>query len=202
MQKSTYVLCFAIWDHLFYIKHNTFGGTLISASLKLKISSWSKNTAIWLDKKNCCDKLSIDNKWKVSSFHFIFHYILFSVTLLEKPVSTRSYGKFGWNAFPLLTICLHAKNKCNPVIPSADICDYRILQSNWLKAFLAIIQEQAFPQIWDLYNKIDNNINFYLSTFTAKINDKIFQRKNPILGSFLSIFCRFWPKGVFPKKSS
>ena len=46
----------------------------------LQISSWSINTTIWLDKRTSCYKLSIKNKWKVSSFHFIFHFILLSVT--------------------------------------------------------------------------------------------------------------------------
>ena len=32
------------------------------------------------------------------------------------------------------------------VIPTGDICDQRILQSNCLKAFPAITQEQEFPQ--------------------------------------------------------
>ena len=83
--------------------------------------------------------------------------------------------------------CLNAKNNvCDPVIPSGDRCDLRILQSHWLKAFPAITQEQGFPQIWDLYSKIDNNINLYLSTFPAKNSKEKFsnQRKKPILGSF------------------
>ena len=54
------------------------------------------------------------------------------------------------------------------------MCDQRILQSNWLKACLALTQEQEFPQIRDLYSKIDNNINFYLSRFPGKTNHKIF----------------------------
>ena len=40
---------------------------------------------------------------------------------------------------PLLAIYLHAKNESDSLIPSGDICDQRILQSYWLKAFLAII---------------------------------------------------------------
>ena len=48
----------------------------------LKISSSSINTGIYLNKKTCCvNKLSIKNTWKVSSFHFICHSIIFSVTL-------------------------------------------------------------------------------------------------------------------------
>ena len=65
-----------------------------------------------------------------------------------------------------------SKNQIDPTIPSGDRCDQRILQSNWLKAFPAVTQKQEFPKIWDLYSKIDNNINFCLSTFPAKINEK------------------------------
>ena len=42
-----------------------------------------------------------------------------------------------------LSIC---KNKCDPVIPSGDTCDERILQSNHMKTFPAIAQEQEFPR--------------------------------------------------------
>ena len=45
---------------------------------------------------------------------------------------------------PLLAICEHAKNQYDPVITSRDTCGERILQSHWLKAFLAITQEQEF----------------------------------------------------------
>ena len=45
-----------------------------------KFCSWSINTIIWLEKRTCCDKLWIKNLWKLSSFHFILHSILFSVT--------------------------------------------------------------------------------------------------------------------------
>ena len=119
-------------------------------------------------------------------------------------------GKILWKIwlkyfYSSLAFCLHVKNRSDPVTPTEDICDKRTLQSNWLKAFPAITQEQEFPQIWDLYSKIDNNVNFYLRKFPAKINDIIVQNKgktlfwvkNPILTNF-HCFC---PKGTFPKKS-
>ena len=72
------------------------------------------------------------------------------------------------------------------------------MQTNWLKAFQAITQEQEFSQIWGLYSKIDNTINFYLRTFPAKINRKMFQNngKTLFLGHFWS-FLLFLPKGSF-----
>ena len=66
------------------------------------------------------------------------------------------------------------------------------LQCNWLKAILAITQEQEFPQIWDLYSKIDNN--FYLSKFPAKIKGKkFFKNKGKTLfwGHFWAYFVVF-----------
>ena len=60
-----------------------------------------------------------------------------------------------------------------------------------MQIFLAITQEQIrrnFPRR-DLYIKIDNNINFYLSTFPANINDRIFKgREKPFLGGHISAY--------------
>ena len=124
----------------------------------LRISSWLIYTAIWLDMSTCCDKFWIKNAWKFSSFHFIFHSIPFSVKLLllslwATPTIVCSLGhvwtclitpykKFRLNFFPFLADYLQAKNQHDPVNPSRGICDQRILQSNWLKAFLAITHEQ------------------------------------------------------------
>ena len=67
------------------------------------------------------------------------------------------------------------KNQCDLVNPSGGTCDQIILQSNLLKTFSAITQEQEFSQIWDWYRKIDNNTNFF-RTFPTKINDKILEK--------------------------
>ena len=40
--------------------------------------------------------------------------------------------------------------------------------------FPAINQEQEISQLGDLYKKIDNNITFYLWTFSAKIKNRIY----------------------------
>ena len=45
------------------------------------IFNWSINTAIWLDKKACSDKLWNRNAWKLSLLYFVFYPILFSVKL-------------------------------------------------------------------------------------------------------------------------
>ena len=118
----------------------------------LHIFNWSINTVIRSDISACCAKLWIKKAWKVSSFHFIFHSIPFSVTLrllrrLWAPHPMKNLIDF---FFPLLAICLQSKSKCDPVIRPGNICDHRILQFDYLKAFPSITQEQEYPQIWDL----------------------------------------------------
>ena len=102
--------------------------------------------------------------------YFSFYTIFSDTATLEKSLRTTSYEKFGWIFLPLLAICLHAKIQCDPVIPSEI----------YVESFPAITQERQFPQIWDLYSKMDN-INFYLSTSPVRINDKIFQDKGKTL---------------------
>ena len=124
------------------------------------------------------------NIQKVSSFHFIFHSI-FSVTL---------------QVLRSLAAYLHAKNQSDPVILSGDICDQRILQSNWFKAIPVITQEQELP-LWYLYSKIDSDINFYLSIFSAKSIDNIFQNKEKTLfwSHFWAYFVIFAQREFFLK---
>ena len=52
-----------------------------------------------------------------------------------------------------------------------------------------------------MYSKLDKNINFYLSTFPAKINNEIFQNKGKILfcGHFWAYFVVFTQKDFFLK---
>ena len=152
-----------------------------------------------MDKRTCYDKLWIKNAWKVSSFHFIFRSILFSVTLqLLRRLCAPHPMENLVDIFPFLVICLQARNKCDPVTPSGDICNKRILQSNW-----STYNSRTRIYPWDLHSKIDN-INFHLSTFPAKINDKIFQNrgKSLICGNNGAYFVVFSQKEFFLKKSS
>ena len=52
-----------------------------------------------------------------------------------------------------------------------------------------------------MYSKLDKNINFYLSTFPAKINYEVFQNKGKILfcGHFWAYFVVFAQKIIFFK---
>ena len=127
-------------------------------------SDWTK----WLAVISCDE-----NAWKVSSFHFIFNSILILVRLqlLRTFKALHPMGNLVEMFFLLLAI-----RHCDPVISSKNICDQTILQSNCLKAFLVITQEQEFSQIQDLHSNIDSNINFYWSTFLAKPNDNFLKK--------------------------
>ena len=81
------------------------------------------------------------------------------------------------------------------VIPPGDIRDQRILQSNCLKAFPAVTQEQEFPQIYDLHCKIDN-INFIYVRFHQKSMTKIFEIKEKP-GFWVIFEHTFLPEGNF-----
>ena len=152
-----------------------------------------------MDKRTCCDKLWIKNASLIFALFFVLDYFQ-SHCNSWKASEDNTLWKTWLIFFPLLAIWVIARNQCDPVITSRDIGDQRILQSNWLQAFPGTIQE--FPQIWDLYSTTDNNINFCLSTFPAKINDNIFQNKGKTL--FWIIFDHimpFLPKGDFSLKS-
>ena len=77
----------------------------------------------------------------------------------------------------LVYVNLHqqAKNQTISLICSGDVVDKKILQSDCLKTFWPISQEQKFSEIWDLCRNTANNIHFYYRTFSVKTNEQIFQ---------------------------
>ena len=66
----------------------------------------------------------------------------------------------------------HAQNEAIPSICPGKIIDLKIPQSEWLRAFWPISQEQYFSQIEDLYKNTANNINFLYKANSGKINDQ------------------------------
>ena len=54
----------------------------------------------------------------------------------------------------------HIKNEAVSSICSGEMLDLKIPQSEWLRAFWPVSQEQSFSQIENLYRKTTNNINF------------------------------------------
>ena len=130
------------------------------------------------------------------SLYFSFYPIFSDTTTLETPLCTTPNGKFGW--YFSFSGYLSTSKKQMKVTPSGDICNKRILQSNW-----STYNSRTRIYPWDLHSKIDN-INFHLSTFPAKINDKIFQNrgKSLICGNNGAYFVVFSQKEFFLKKSS
>ena len=61
------------------------------------------------------------------------------------------------------------KNEATSSIYSREIVDLKILQSDWLRAFRPISQEQDFSQ-YSLCAGTANNINFQYRTNSVKIN--------------------------------
>ena len=55
----------------------------------------------------------------------------------------------------------HAKNQALSPLFSRDLVDFKILQSDWPRAFWSISQEPDYPQIWDLCKNTANNVNFH-----------------------------------------
>ena len=67
-----------------------------------------------------------------------------------------------------------AKNEAASSIFFREILHLKILQSDWLRAFWPISQEQDLSQIKDLCMNRANNKNFHYSTNSVKIKDQIF----------------------------
>ena len=100
-----------------------------------------------------------------------------------------------------LLICVslyqHAKNKAASSICSGEILDLKILQSDWLRAFWPISQQQDFPKYRICLGTLQIIKFFYYITNSVKINDQIvFKFKKPC---FWLISPILWAKRVFPK---
>ena len=69
----------------------------------------------------------------------------------------------------------HAQNQAISLIGSGDMVDYKILQSDWLRTFWPISQEQKFSQIWDMSRNTASNISFNYRINSVKIDYQMFQ---------------------------
>ena len=73
------------------------------------------------------------------------------------------------------------------------------MQSDWLRTFWPISQEQKFYQIWDLCGSTAHNINVHYRSTSVKINDQIFQQiKKLFLALFGFIFSILGAKKILP----
>ena len=68
--------------------------------------------------------------------------------------------------------------------------------------FLALTWEPDFSQAFNFCRMLMNHMNFPFAQIPDKTNNMIFLKsKNAVFGSFLTIFGRFCPIGIFSKKS-
>ena len=101
-----------------------------------------------------------------------------------------------------LNLYQHAKNEAVSLICYGKMLDLKILQSEWLRAFWPISQEQHFLQLEDLYRNMVNNIHFFIieQIQGKSITNFLFKFKKsnfcPIFGPFPQFFRA---KNVFPK---
>ena len=75
-----------------------------------------------------------------------------------------------------VVIIFMQKNLRHHLIPSRDIDDPRILQSDWMRTFYPITCEPESSQIWGLDRKIENQKLFHLRLLPAKTIKKNFQK--------------------------
>ena len=73
-------------------------------------------------------------------------------------------------------VYLHEKNQLDPSILSWDITLWRILQSDWPRAFWSITWEPEFWQIRGLRWNISNNMIFHFRLFQGKLNMTSFKK--------------------------
>ena len=83
---------------------------------------------------------------------------------------------------------------------SFDRDDFKILQSNCLRAFWPMSQEQYFPQIWDLCMNIFNSVNFHYRTNSVKLIAKFYSKfKNPHFQPIFGPLSQFLGQKIFSR---
>ena len=94
-----------------------------------------------------------------------------------------------------------AKNEAISSICSGRIVVLKILQSDWLRAFWPISQEQDISQIRDLCRNTANNRSLHDRENTVKINDQnFFKFKKPYFSPTFGTFLQFWEQKKFFRK--
>ena len=99
---------------------------------------------------------------KLTSFPIISSALkILFLLLILKTLHTFYFGYFEHHAklHPPKMIVATAENQIDPSLPSWDITLYRILQSDWSKAFWPITQEQNFAR-YRVCIEISINIDF------------------------------------------
>ena len=99
---------------------------------------------------------------------------------------------------PFMDVCQHAKYQNKTSSPSRDISNQRILQSDWLKTFLALTREPDFSQTCGFRRMTENHNIFRFKPFLATANDSIFHKCPKTL--FLGTFGQIWAERDFSRK--
>ena len=114
---------------------------------------------------------------------------------LATPEPDHTQSKWYYKMFPWINLSKHTKNEGNFSTRSWDTANLKILQSDWLRAFLPISQELELFQVWNFHREVHNDERFHFRSTPGKTNDKIY--KNPwktlFLGYFGPILRIFWP---------
>ena len=97
------------------------------------------------------------------------------MTRLTTPIFDLTNHKISDQLLVYVNLHQHAKNQAISLISSEDIVNKKTLQSNWLRSFWPISQEQTFSQTWDLCRNTAKNIYFHYITNSVNINDQISQ---------------------------
>ena len=119
------------------------------------------------------------------------------MTRLTPPIFDQAHPKFFDQLLIHVNSTQNASYQAISLICSADMVDWKILQSDWLRIYWSISRGQKFPQIWDLCSNTANNINFHCRTNSVKIIKFFNKFKKPC---FWSIFQLFQAKEFFSRK--
>ena len=123
------------------------------------MSGWSINSGIWLGKRICCDKPWTKNVYRLFSFLFIFHSMLFSVKLQLSDILWAHVELWIYLGKPehlmrdirldILLFWLSVQIQTINEINSFNLIDCELL------LLPALTPEKEFSQICCLYRKIN-----------------------------------------------
>ena len=108
---------------------------------------------------------------------------------------------FSVNFYFFVNLYQHAKDQAISSICYGHSVDLKILELDWLRAFLPISLKRDFSQIWNLCRNVANNINFHYRKNSAVLHlwklwsDALNQLKCWIVGVNKSVYMA-WGSGI------
>ena len=116
--------------------------------------------------------LSTHQKSAYSTDSFLrYRQFSFLKTRVATPIFDHAHPNILQTACNCSESASHAKNQAFSSFCSRDIVNLKMLQADWLRAFLPISQEPDFSQVWDLCKNTTNNTNFLYRPNSEKIKD-------------------------------